>query len=405
MKTNWKKNIAIFMSAQSISFFGTALVQYAITWHITLQSGSGAHLTLAVICGFVPTFVLSPFAGVWADRYNRKTLVMISDGCIAIATLILIFVVRSGNHTLTPLFIALIIRSLGTAVQMPCATAILPAIVPEKHLTKVNGINGSLQSVITVFSPMLAAVLYKTMPFYQIFMIDIVTAVIGIAITFFAFKYEQRPYELEKKNDYMGELKLGIKYIVNRQYLKYFFLATTAIHFLCAPVGFLTPLQVTRNFGEDAIYLMMLEVGFSLGMIVGGIIIAVWGGFKNRMKTAIFGGTISAVLIIVLGIKMPIVPYVIALFICGMSLPIYSTPAVVMLQERVDEEYQGRVFSVQTMVTTSAMPLGMLVFGPLGDIVAIEYILIGSGILMFLIGGYFLNKKPLVEAGWPLERV
>src|SRR5690554_4174095 len=89
MNTNWKKNIILFLTSQTISLFGTSLVQYAIMWHITLTTQSGVMMTIAIICGFLPTFFLSPFAGVWADRFNRKLLIILSDSMIALTTLVL----------------------------------------------------------------------------------------------------------------------------------------------------------------------------------------------------------------------------------------------------------------------------------------------------------------------------
>lgn len=71
---NWKRDVILFLVGQTISLFGSSLVQYAIMWHITLETQSGTMMTIFIICGFLPTFFLSPFAGVWADRYNRKKL-------------------------------------------------------------------------------------------------------------------------------------------------------------------------------------------------------------------------------------------------------------------------------------------------------------------------------------------
>lgn len=404
MQGNWKKNTAVFLGSQAISLFGSALVQYAISWHITLTTGSGVYMTLAVLFGFVPTFLLSPFAGVWADRYNRRTLIVIADGSIALATLVLAIVVASGNNSLIPLYIALTVRSFGAAVQQPCVGAMLPSIVPEKHLTKINGINSSIQSVITIFSPMLAALLIVRAPLFYTFFIDVITAAIAIAIMLFVFKYHHEKKPNIVKNDYFGELKMGIRYVCGRAYLKIFFVSLFIINFLFAPLAFLTPLQITRNYGANENYLMWLEIAFSVGMIAGGILIAVWGGLKNRVHTMILAGVIVSVATVAVGFPMPLVPYLIIMLICGLTLPGFNTPAMVMLQERVEDEYRGRVFSVLTMLSTAAMPLGMLVFGPLGDAVAIEYLLIISGVLILIIGAILMTRKPFLEAGEPVVR-
>lgn len=161
----------------------------------------------------------------------------------------------SGYDAIWPLFVALGIRALGAAVQMPCVGAILPSIVPTEHLTKVNGINGSLQSVITLLSPMLSAVLLNTAPFFSIFFIDVVTAGVAIFILLLGFRLPERVRGPEReKHDYLGELKGELRYIGSQAYLKYFFIFLASLYVFLGPVAFLTPLQVTRNYGDNATF-------------------------------------------------------------------------------------------------------------------------------------------------------
>src|SRR5690625_688923 len=130
-KENWLKNIALFLSSQTISLFGSSLVQYAIMWHITLTTESGLMMTLYILCGFIPTFILSPIAGVWADRFNRKFLIAAADGLIALATLILAILFLMGFESIWLLFVMAGVRAFGTGIQMPAVGAILPQIVPQ----------------------------------------------------------------------------------------------------------------------------------------------------------------------------------------------------------------------------------------------------------------------------------
>ncbi|WP_338379223.1 MFS transporter, partial [Enterococcus faecium] len=148
--------------------------------YVTLQTESGMMMTLYIICGFIPTFLLSPVAGVWADRYNRKKLIVIADGMIALSTLILAIVFMMGYEAIWLLFLMAGIRALGTAVQTPSVGAILPQIVPKDKLTKVNGINGTLQAVIMFVAPMVSAALLTMASLEVIFFIDVVTAAIAI---------------------------------------------------------------------------------------------------------------------------------------------------------------------------------------------------------------------------------
>ncbi len=399
---HWKRNTSFFLGGQVVSLFGSALVQYAITWHITLVTQSGFYMTLAIICGFLPTFFLAPFAGVWADRYDRKKLIILSDGSIAITTLILALAIYFGYDQLWIIYVAMGIRALGGAVQMPCVGAILPSIVPEEHLTRVNGINGTLQSVIMLVAPMLAALLLKTAPFYSIFFIDVVTAMIGIGILLVLFRLPPMERRLgEEPSDYFGELRRGISYVARAPYLRNLFLILGGFYLLFAPVAFLTPLQVTRNYGDDAFYLMAIEVAFSVGMAAGGILIASWGGFRNKIHSIGVASVAMGVCTLVLGLPIPLWFYLGLMGLFGVAMPICSTPSMVLLQERVDPEYLGRVFGVMTMISSSLMPLGMLFFGPLADVVAIEWLLLSTGAAMFILSFVLMSNKPLLIAGAP----
>ena len=401
MQTNWKKNIAIFLASQGVSLFGSMLVQYAIAWHINLSTGSGTAMTIAILCGFLPTLLLSPFAGVWADRYDRKLLAIFADGGIAAATLVLALLVRTGNNSLVPMYIALAIRALGNAVQQPCVAAILPSVVPEEHLMRVNGVQGSMQSVIMLFSPMLAALLIRTVPFYYIFFIDIITAVAAILILLFVFRYKHEKQPQVEKSSYLAELKLGLRYIGERSYLKILFLGFSVFMFLVTPLAFLSPLLVSRTFGGDALLLMGQEICYSVGMVLGGVLIAAWGGFRNRVHTMLFANIITACACFAMGLPVNYAVYLILNALCGMFGAVFNAPSMALMQERIEDEYMGRVFSVMNMLSGAALPLGMLVFGPLADKVSIQALLLLSGALMLVSILIILTRRSLVEAGEP----
>lgn len=150
---NWKKNIILFLTSQSISLFGSSLVQYAIIWYITLTTKSGIMMTISTICGFLPQLLISFFGGVWADRYNKKYIIIIADVCIAISTLIVAIFFIAGIESIWMLFIALAIRSFGAGVQTPTVNAIIPNLAPQEKLMRVNGINTTIQSIMLILSP------------------------------------------------------------------------------------------------------------------------------------------------------------------------------------------------------------------------------------------------------------
>jgi DHA3 family macrolide efflux protein-like MFS transporter len=93
--------------------------------------------------------------------------------------------------------------------------------------------------------------------------------------------------------------------------------------------------------------------------------------------------------------------YLIIMGVSGITIPVFNTPSTVLLQEKVDQDFLGRVFGVLTMILSTMMPLGMLVFGPIADIIKIEWLLLGTGLLLFIQGFFLIGSKVLLEAGKP----
>jgi len=399
---NWKKNIVLFLGSQTISLFGSSLVQYAMMWHITLATQSGVMMTMYIICGFIPAFILSPFAGVWADRYNRKMLIILSDAMIAIATLILAILFMMGYNSIWLFFVMAAIRAVGTGIQMPAVGAVLPQIVPEDQLTKVNGTNGSLQAFNMFVAPMASAALLTLSSMEVIFFIDVVTAAIAIFTLFVFLNIPVHKKAAEQQTtSYLTDLKLGLTYVKDNNFLKSFFLFFAIFFILMAPAAFLTPLQVTRSFGVEVWKLTAIEIAFSVGMMAGGGVIASWGGFANKIHTMIFASFIMGACTFALGIVPLFWVYLLFMALFGVAMPIFNTPMTVLLQEKVEVDYLGRVFGVFGMISTSMMPIGMLIFGPLADVIKVEWLLIGTGILILILTVFLGRNKVLIETGKP----
>lgn len=400
MKETGNKNIILFLTSQTISLFGSSLVQYAIMWYITLTTQSGVMMTISIICGFVPTFFLAPFAGVWADRYNRKMLIILSDSMIAISTLILAIVFLMGYESLWLLFLMSSIRALGTAVQTPTVGAFIPQIVTEEKLTKVNGINASIQAGIMLLSPMLSGWLLSITSIETIFFIDVITAVIGVLTLLLFLKVQVHTKALKKQDlSYLSDMLIGFRYIKNHIFIRKFFSYFGLFNFLVVPAAFLTPLQVTRSFGNDIWRLTAIEVVFSIGMMIGGGIMVYWGGFNNRIKTMALSSLIMGICTFGLGVVPSFWIFLFFMGLFGIAMPIFNTPSTVLLQEKVNPDLLGRVFGVLAMITSSMMPLGMLLFGPISDFIKIENLLVVTGILIFIQGIFLLNNKVLKEEG------
>jgi DHA3 family macrolide efflux protein-like MFS transporter len=299
------------------------------------------------------------------------------------------------------LLICAFARSLGQGVQTPAVGAFIPQIVPEEHLTKINGFQSSIQSFVNLTSPMISGALMTFAPLHILFFLDVVTAAIGICIVFFFVKVPKTESQIleQKKADYFLELKDGLKYIKKYGYLYRIIIITAICTFLITPASFLTPLQVTRNFGADVWRLSVMEIIFSVGMMAGGILIGIWGGFKNRIYTMALCCVLCGLLSAGLGLAPSFVPYLVIIVLIGLVLPMYNAPAMVLLQTNVEPAFMGRVLSFFAMVNGIMPPFGMVLFGPLADIVSIDTLLVITGLLMSLLCIPLIASKTLKDIG------
>jgi MFS transporter, DHA3 family, macrolide efflux protein len=376
---DWKKRVFVFLAGQTVSTFGSFLVQYAILWHLTLTTKSGVILALAAIFGFLPQAIVSVFAGVWADRVNRKIMIIIADSAIAASTLVLALLMLSGVDDLWLIFLVMSVRSVGAGFQMPAISALLPQIVPTDKLMRVNGINSSIQSSLTLLAPVAAAAVYSTMSLTAIFFIDVVTAVIGISLlASIAVPTLERVSSLDKPS-YLIDLKEGIQYIFGNDLVRWVMIIFALVFLLIVAPSNLSPLMIVRNFGSEVWLLTVLELAFGVGMVLGGVLMATLGSKADRITTIVASSIAFGLLAIGLGFTTNLIIFYTLFFLVGLAVPAFSTSAMTLLQETVDPERQGRVFGFVGIVMSVAMPLGMAILGPLADIVSVELLMIITG--------------------------
>ena len=396
-RNNWKRNAVAFLVSQAITLFGSSLVQMAIIWHVTLKTSSGVWVTALTLSALVPQIVISFFAGVWADRYDRKKLIISADATIALATLVLALLLlsgKAGTFELWAIVIVSFIRSIGSGIHSPAISAVVPGLVPEEQLIRFNGINSSIQSVVQFTTPAAAGAIMAAGPFAFILIIDVLTAVIGIGVLLFLRIPHHLPVEENQQNSIFADMKAGFIYAFGDTHVGRLMLIFGAFIFLSVPSGFLTTLMIQRTFGENYLYLSINEtLGFA-GMVIGGLLLGVWGGFKNRIGTLAFGILLYGLTSIALGFSGIFWLFASIVFLMCLAIPIVQSTVTTLLQEKVPPEMLGRAFSLLNITFNGFLLLGMLIFGPLADAIEMHWLMVGTGLpLVLLSGGIPLQKK------------
>ena len=388
---NWAPRFFAIWTGQALSLFGSALVQFALIWWLTQESGSATILAIATLVGMLPQILVGPFAGALVDRWNRRIIMIAADATIAVFSLLLAYIFATGTVQVWHIYAIMMVRALGGAFHFPAMAATTPLMVPSEQLTRVNGLNQALQGVNSLFAPVVGAMLLGVLPTQGILLIDAVTALIAILPLLFLPipEPERRPASQvqEAKPSLIQDLREAIAYIRSIPGFTTIIFMALFLNFLLVPTGALVPLLVTEHFEKGAIELGLLESAMGVGIIAGGILLSIWGGFKKKIVTSLTGIIGLGIGVMVVGLA-PADLFLLAILgnaILGLMLPIANGPIGALLQTIVRPEMQGRVMSLLNSGATAIAPFGLLIAGPFSDWLGIRVWFWAGGILCILI--------------------
>lgn len=373
----------LFLISQCITLFGSTLVQMAVVWYVTIQTSSGVWIAAFTVCSYLPQFLISFVAGVWADRHSRKKLIIGADSVIALVTLLMAVAIphiTDGSVVLGGLLVMSVIRSLGAGIQTPAVNAVIPQLVPEEQIMRYNGINATMQSVVQFAAPAAAGALLTISTLRATLLIDAATAIVGIGLLSAVMIPKQAIQNIE--NSVLADMKAGIKYTLSDKLIGKVLTVYGLFIFLCVPAGFLSQLLVSRVYGETYWYLTAVELSGFIGMVVGGLLMSTWGGFKSRVRTISVGLLAFGSLAIAMGLSKQFALYLALMAIYGVAITMVQTATATLIQEKAEVSMQGRVFGLLGAMYSGFLPIGMAIFGPMADKVPLQWIMIGSGIAL-----------------------
>jgi DHA3 family macrolide efflux protein-like MFS transporter len=401
---NWAVRFFTIFTGQAFSLFGSSLVQFALIWYLTQKTGSATVLATASLFAMLPQILLGPIAGTVVDRGNRRLIMIFSDATIAVFTLLLAYLFRSGKVELWHIYLISAVRSAGGAFHYPAMAASTSLMVPKEQLSRVAGANQTMQGLVSIVAPPVGALLVAVMATENMLMIDVATALMGITpLLFFAVPQpKQEHHESAPKKSFMQDMGAGIKYMVSWPGLLMMGLMATMLNFLLAPTSALTPLLVTKYFGKGALELGSLDSFFGVGMIMGGITLSIWGGFKRKIVTSLSAVIMFSFAILAIAIAPADKFWVMVagMFLIGFMMPMANGPIHALFQTLIEPNMQGRVMSLVSSVAQAMMPLSLIVAGPITDATSYQtwFWIAGSMNLMIGVGSFFIPAIINIES-------
>jgi len=388
------KPFLVIWIGNAVSLLGSQLVQFALIWWLTQTTGSATVLAMASLVGLMPQIVLGPFAGVLVDRWNRRVTMLAADSAVAIATVVLAYLFWIGAAQVWHVFIILFVRALAGTFHWPAMMASTSLMVPKVHLTRLQGLNQMLNGGLNIVAAPLGALLLAVLPLQGILGIDVVTALCAIIpLLLIPIPQPDRRPEGESavpfRTAFWTDMRQGLRYMRGWPGLLVLTAMAMLIKVLLTPAFALLPLLVTDYFNGDALQLGILEAAVGIGIVLGGLLLGIWGGFRRRILTTLLGLTGMGLGLLLVGLT-PASMFALAVagvLWVGLTVALIDGPLLAILQASVAPEIQGRVFMLFGSLINSTGPLGLLIAGPLADVMGIQVWFVAAGLVTILMAG------------------
>ncbi|MEM7336619.1 MAG: MFS transporter [Chloroflexota bacterium] len=392
-------------TGQAFSLLGSQIVQFAIIWWLTQQTGSATLLATASLVGLLPQVILGPFIGVWVDRLNRRLILFASDAVIAVATIVLMALFALEMIAVWHIFLLLFVRAVFGAFHWSTMQATTSLMVPEERLTNIQGLNQIVQGGLNIASAPLGALVVSLLPMAGVLLIDVVTAIFAILPLFFVHIPQpivSEDVDEEKRPSFLADFQSGLRYILGWPGMLFLMGMAMFANFMLVPAVSLLPLLVFDYFQQSAYFLSLINVTFGIGIIVGGMLLASWGGFKKKIVTSLLG-------MLTVGIGMGIIGFIpsagplylviAASTIVGLALAVTNGPIHAIMQSTIAPDMQGRVFALIGSATSAMSPIGLIIAGPLADRLSVSFWYMAAGIGAFVVGlaGFFIPQVMNIE--------
>lgn len=363
-----------FWFGQLFSLLGSLVVFFVVSVWITDETRSPLMLSLASFINLVPLLILTPFAGVISDRLNRKLIILVSDSLQAYLTVILTIFFLMDSAEIWIVFIILGLRSICQAFHNPTVMAILPSMVPQDKLGRVNGIRYLFLGIIQFIGPAVGATLLFLLPIKFILWIDVITFFIALGpLLVLKLPSLQNNKDHIEKNSFSKEFKEGIRVMKNVPGLLIIMVLAMLLSMLTQPLMTLGPFFIKIIHGGNNFVLAIIQMIWQGGMILGALLPFFKKQWKNKMRLLFIGMTIINVGYIIHALApigyFPIIG--LGAFIMGFIMPIVNIIVMTVVQTTVPHEKMGRVSSILSMLMTVASPLGAIFAGPLSQIIGV----------------------------------
>jgi DHA3 family macrolide efflux protein-like MFS transporter len=377
----------ILWFGQVISLLGSGLTSFALGVWVYQRTGSVTQFALILFFASLPGLVLSPIAGALVDRWNRRRTLILSNCLAAVMSATLLFLFWDEAKSLPAIwhiYVLMAIFSVASALQWPAFTASTTLLVARQHYGRASGLSQMGLAIAQVVSPFLGALLLQWVHMRGILLLDLASfgfAVLSLLLV--SIREPERAPETGPPRSLLQDSMVGGTYLRERPGLLALLILFAGTNFSFGTLqALLTPLVL--SFASPRSLGTVLSAA-GLGMLLGTLVMGVWGGPRRRVNGIFAGLLMQALVLLAGGWQQNLAAVGIAASVFLFALPMINGCSQAIWQAKVPAALQGRVFAVRRMVALSSLPVAHFMAGPLADRV-FEPMLARGGLLAGSVG-------------------
>ncbi|MCU5337715.1 MFS transporter [Bacillus cereus] len=395
------KNICLYSIGKTVSILGSSIYSFALGLYVLQITGSALNFAITLILGTIPMIVLNPFAGVIADKVDKKKLVVCMDllsGCLLIA----VYIVSSHyGLNLFIIYTTTFLMTVFTTFFGIGLEAAKPNIVSKERLMSINSISKIIDSVSLILGPMLGGIVFSIFNIKTFIIINGISFILsGIALLFIHFRLFE--YNINERNSKRGvnfikDIKEGFSYLLEKESLKNTFHILISFNFflgfaVTVPLPYI--INTVLNLGSKQFGI--IQGTFPVGMIIGAIVVK---KITDRFSYSYLLKKLSSMLsvfMIILGIPVLfksfevndlvfVITYCFVMIFLGFIIALIDIPLIYFMQNEIPDEYRGRVLSIGLSIGKMMLPIAMALSGLLLNYIPAYTIPIVGGFLYLIV--------------------
>ena len=398
MKQSWKRKFVTIAVGQMFSLVGSSAVQFALIWWIASGTGSAEMMGLAGLAAFLPRALLSPLAGIVADRYSRKSVCICADLFIGLAAAVFALLLWKLEMPMWTAILILLVRGVGDTFHQPALQAMIPQFVPAEELVRVGGWSQMFASGSFLLGPAIGAALYAALPLPVILLTDLVGALLASGLLA-AVSIPRAQAQRRGRRRALEELKEGVEVFRGDRPLTWMVAVETLEMVFVMPLASFYPLMTSSYFQASAWHGSAVEALYALGMMASALLFGSVIRVRRHLWVSYLGMMGLGVTSAVCGLLPPQMwawwIFAVACGFMGASCNVHNIPLVAYMQANIDPARLGRAFALTALLSSVTTPVGLLVAAPLADRLGVHrwFLIAGAGVCLITAVGMLLHAR------------